>query len=749
MELSKTHNPYDFTNPVFETGLLAGREKEMEEINYYLDNAKTAPRPINIALLGQRASGKTSILNITEIEAKFRGFCTVRINFDEDDARTQLAFFYKLFDSILAEACQCGAFAGIDGKTYDTYLDVVNAHTIPEDKTFCPFSFPLQYAKAMSGGNSNAQVSDRNFRSDLIKLHDELKRPIVLLFDEGNVLAQSRVLLQKLRNVFMNTPGFMLVMTGTPDLFPVMDDVFSPIVRQFKKINVGEFRQVEDTRACIRKPLEKLGINPEEVFDFETYRDVLEIHNLSGGRPYEIQLICHTLFRRVQSKRAETMKLDFSVLEEVRKELETWQDITSRPILTKVRNLKKKQLAALRILCSCNGRATFDQVWSLEYIFNGESSWTKDSLEDVLKLLVNEAILTVNDSLISFTGDDFDKIYTKYLARERGVTLNFSPFSLEQRWRAGLNGFFDLLMEDRLKETLIYSTLPFADILKVVHNMAAQEPEGDVFVDSELLARELYTLMVEYKDLATIPMISINPGLPWLNRQLLFCPINPNDLKALEDGIDLMSSLSERVAELGGNWIIERKELSVVPLASLAEKVKHTANERLRLSLAVFHITMARSAHLEDLDLEKALLHANLSYGYNPEPENILISNDLGYIFLSGDDFDKAEVLIKRAISFSESENSERATFPALPIYNLGVLQAERGLLESACANFQICINLTQSMNLEERACACLWVPVGVDGPLEFEERRDPDLFETAEKAKAAIEYILARSDSS
>src|SRR6266568_7027867 len=115
MELIKTYNPYDFSNPVSEASLLVGREKEMDEIKYYLDNTKTAPRPINIALLGQRASGKTSILNITQHEAKARGFCTVRINFDEDDARHQLAFFYKLFDSILAEACQCGAFAGIDG----------------------------------------------------------------------------------------------------------------------------------------------------------------------------------------------------------------------------------------------------------------------------------------------------------------------------------------------------------------------------------------------------------------------------------------------------------------------------------------------------------------------------------------------------------------------------------------------------------------------------------------------------------
>ena len=120
---------------------------------------------------------------------------------------------------IISEAFQSGMFGGIVGKTYDTYLDVIAAYTIPEDKTFCPFLFPIQYAKSMSSGNPNVQISDQSFRSDLMKVSEELKVPIVLLFDEGNVLAQSRVLLQKLRNIFMNTPGFMLVMTGTPDLF--------------------------------------------------------------------------------------------------------------------------------------------------------------------------------------------------------------------------------------------------------------------------------------------------------------------------------------------------------------------------------------------------------------------------------------------------------------------------------------------------------------------------------------------------
>ncbi len=74
------------------------------------------------------------------------------------------------------------------------------------------------------------------------------------------------------------------------------------------------------------------------------------------------------------------MKLDLSVLEEVRRELETSQDISARPLLTKIRNLTNRHLAGLKLLCACDGHADIEQIWALEFIFNGTSKWTRESL---------------------------------------------------------------------------------------------------------------------------------------------------------------------------------------------------------------------------------------------------------------------------------------------------------------------------------------------------------------------------------
>lgn len=248
MDLAKVANPFDFANPVVDPALFVGRATEMTEIKYYLDHASRAARPINLAIIGGRASGKTSVLNMIEIESQKREFCVVRIDLDEGDAQTQLAFFYKIFDSLLTIACSHGAYGGIQGETYNVYRNMVDAYEIPDDKIFCPFIFPIQYANAMSKGNINLPLSDTIFKIDLATIHNELQRLVALLFDEGDVLAKSRIHLEKMRNIFMNIPGYMLILIGTPALFPVMDDVFSPIVRQFKKINIGPFRGQEDTQ---------------------------------------------------------------------------------------------------------------------------------------------------------------------------------------------------------------------------------------------------------------------------------------------------------------------------------------------------------------------------------------------------------------------------------------------------------------------------------------------------------------------
>ncbi len=424
IDFSKFPNPYDFANPVKRKELLFGREMQLKDINYYIDEAVKSKRPINLAFVGDRASGKTSLLNITEEVAKTKGCITTRMNLDESDIRSEFKFFQKLFSSVFYSIVKNGFYNGMSGTTYKTYEDMVYYGKEPADPTFCPCHFPSLMMRVIQNG-FEVPVQDHVLESDFFELFNETKQPIVILIDECDVLSGNRTILQKLRNIFMNLDGYMLVFASTPRLFPELDEVFSPIIRQFKKIEVGRFVSTSDTEDCIIQPLKALNIDYKEILDFKSYIEIKKIHEICSGKPYEIQLICHFMFKRVQLGLTNSMTLNLSVLEDVRAELEKAQDINSRPILKAVQNFSKKQLNGLSLLSPGNNLLSFDKVWQIQSVTRKLIPFTRDELFTFFSEFISLKIFSLKDDLYCFLGDDFDKLYIKYFAQEKGVAVFF------------------------------------------------------------------------------------------------------------------------------------------------------------------------------------------------------------------------------------------------------------------------------------------------------------------------------------
>jgi hypothetical protein len=713
IDVSLLPNPYDFANPVSDPELFIGRKQQLQEIRYYLDHAKSAARPINLAILGHRASGKTSLLNMAALEAQERGFCVVRVDLDEDDAKHQLAFFFKLFDAILAAACELGGFGGINSKTYDLYLDIVNSFTIPEDKTFCPFLFPIQYAKAMGAKNLAAPITDHNYRGDLQRVAEQLHRPIIILFDESNVLANSRIHLEKLRNIFMNTPGYMLVLTGTPSLFPIIDEVFSPIVRQFKKIEVKPFTGKDETALCIRRPLEKIGIKQvTEIFDSETLRDVREIHSLSGGRPYEIQLICHLLFRRLQEKRAKRMRLTFSVLEDVRKELETSQDISIRPLLAKIKSCTKEELDALHLLCSCEGHGTLDQVWAIHYTFVDEGVWTKERLQGHLSRFIESGVISLRDGKICFAGDYFDRVYIKYFARESSAWVDITSTSLEDevdfRFYVFTSDFVGLeSFESSVKDPL--------DLEAAAAMMSKNDPEIDIFEEGPRYMEDLYFFMFHNRNRKMGHILRATIEFPWGSQSFYFVT-NDADENAIKEAAGALEVMKARASTVGTNLIADIRSIPIVDLKTLVSQVQKTANQVMRNAIARAHVRNILDEYIVNTDTETALMHAEIALQYRVDLSPTE-ANNLGYLFMVNDDLEKAKVL------FELANGGESTDLAPLVSYNKAIFMARNGEIEEAIREIDRCLALCNEENAETE-CACLMTIRKEAGQLHFEEER-------------------------
>ena len=101
-----------------------------------------------------------------------------------------------------------------------------------------------------------------------------------------------------------------------------MDDVFSPIAGDFKRMAVGRFDNEEEAEDCVLKPLLSIGVeNPRRLFSEETLSDLVNPRGLTGASPYQIQPACHFIFKDMQIRGSNRMELTVDVLDGVLNEI--------------------------------------------------------------------------------------------------------------------------------------------------------------------------------------------------------------------------------------------------------------------------------------------------------------------------------------------------------------------------------------------------------------------------------------------
>jgi tetratricopeptide (TPR) repeat protein len=265
---------------------------------------------------------------------------------------------------------------------------------------------------------------------DLGKLKEEARRQgiptIVLLFDECDLLAENEAILQKIRNVFMEVDGYILVFSGTEKMFSSISNVFSPIPRFFKRIDVGNFREFKEVEEALLKPLDD---EEKAAFDNSCIPDVYRITN---GSPYEINLIAHYMYRRWKEGKSPKIQLSPEVLDDVLNELERLGKGGHYEIANKI---KLYWADYLKILISLLEFPNVPQEWLIEYnlLDKIETIQLKDVyaeksiLRNYIKYLKEDGLIGEKDGKLFFKGDTFDVLYLKYLCASKGL-INTTEF---------------------------------------------------------------------------------------------------------------------------------------------------------------------------------------------------------------------------------------------------------------------------------------------------------------------------------
>ena len=294
-------NPYT-RQPIKKKDHLAGRPRELKEIRYYL-NLTTVGQSYHLALIGARGSGKTSLLNAAEATARELKLVPVRIDLNEEKAKTPGQFWHDVYATLLLALEQAGCWNGHQA-VYSALFQMIHGRNRPADVDLVVLRMPFVIA-SHQGPLKELLCPDALIVHDFNTIIEELKHRgstgLVLLIDEADCLGQNLPLIQMFRNIFQRVDGCSLVLAGTDAVFPTLTEVFSPIPRQFHRISVKSFAHWGQTRELIVQPFSETRY--EAVKQVLPRREtVQELHELCGGAPDELQLYCHHMYRQIESQ---------------------------------------------------------------------------------------------------------------------------------------------------------------------------------------------------------------------------------------------------------------------------------------------------------------------------------------------------------------------------------------------------------------------------------------------------------------
>jgi hypothetical protein len=430
-------NPYDFEYPVTDPTKFAGRFGEITNINYLLERPMyTEPHYDNIAIFGQRGIGKTSFLHKIESMAQDKGFLTVRLPLTEQLVTSEMEFFRQLYDAIMDAAHEKGMFDGAGASIYRAYMratSLLDINTEAMHLPTVPFYFVESYIGWRLSNQARSTISIAHLRHDFALIREEARKhgipAIMLLFDECQVLKENRALIQLLVTMIGEPSfrGWMVVFAGTNEMLTWLSTTYSPVWRRFVKFFLTGFKDRRETENCILLPLSEA----DKAFLDHTAID--EIHRLTGGNPYEVQLTCFYMYEHFARNRLPRITLDHQVIDSVLGQLEEDKAVVDSHI-PMIKGLADRQLRELQLVLPYEGW-TVEQIARFNLISHGfstkltrrsdlELQESRTRIARIIGVYETKGLVNLKDGRIFFSGDRFERLYLKFFAEASGIAWN-------------------------------------------------------------------------------------------------------------------------------------------------------------------------------------------------------------------------------------------------------------------------------------------------------------------------------------
>jgi hypothetical protein len=462
-------NPYDFRRPVVKSDRLVGRGRELDAIQRCLE-ATAQGNPVHLALIGERAAGKTSLLNIAALRAQEMDLLVVKLDLDEGVVTSSIHFFRALFEAAVGALEAKAAMTERESQVQGWYQQVYQGRLDVE-----PSNGLLLFggiAAALNHGTAPDDVSPFVLKHDFDQISEFAisagLKGVLLRLDEGDLLSAKAAIFQKLRNVLQDCPAWMLIAAGTQAMFATMSDVFSPIPRQFERISVSGLQDRFLVRQCMIRPLS--GLSVEFRLPLGVTNDVMKI---THGRPYEINLVAYFIWEEQYQPGDKILRVELTqaVLDNVVAELRDLSWDVSVKEVDRIRDLPPEEFEELAEVVPFQQMTVRQSALTrlLPHDFEpteleaAESAFSRQ-LENLSELNVVQR----EGDRFRIVGDDFVQGYLKYaLARHERVhehTRGFGGLSFAE---AVVDAFVPIAFDSsscQIRTTLILRRRMSADL---------------------------------------------------------------------------------------------------------------------------------------------------------------------------------------------------------------------------------------------------------------------------------------------
>lgn len=271
-----------------------GREKEVRYIAAaVLPQVKRSPQ--DIALIGVKRIGKSTILKMIEHELERRGELVILINYFKDYPETMGDFFRILSERVAVKYSNRNE--GLLKRAYRVLKERTLGAIDEVRKVDINIAELLKIGILLEKGEpSEIEMAKESFKN-ICELADKHKMPIIIMIDEFQeiVMRCGEELLGLMKGWVGASPHVAYVISGSTSIDAILSRKKSKLYKVFERVKVGPLNE-EEARKLITEPAKEIGLR----FTDGAIRQIIEI---SGCHPFYVQWLCKNCLVVARDKR--------------------------------------------------------------------------------------------------------------------------------------------------------------------------------------------------------------------------------------------------------------------------------------------------------------------------------------------------------------------------------------------------------------------------------------------------------------